>query len=236
MENIFIDLNNSVGVTQDGIRIADNENVLSQTDALVGPQGPAGPAGKDGQDGQAATITVGSTTTGAAGTNASVTNSGTSSAAVLNFTIPRGDTGATGPQGPAGSFGYMSAPLISSSYLTINTSGTIIQTLDLPAGKWLVYAQFRLSAGGMGANKTAGFYVGFKHGTTMSSTTIQQSPTNISGDAAGSGRVLLSFCSPEITSTGSYVISSYCQNLSIDGTDIKIYKDPGVFLYAFKVG
>ena len=37
----------------------------------------------------AATITVGTTTTWAAGTNASVTNSGTSSAAVLNFTIPK---------------------------------------------------------------------------------------------------------------------------------------------------
>jgi len=45
----------------------------------------------------AATIAVGTTTTGNAGTNASVTNSGTSSAAVFNFTIPRGDTGAAGP-------------------------------------------------------------------------------------------------------------------------------------------
>ncbi len=52
--------------------------------------------GVDGQDGQAATITVGSTTTGNPGTNASVVNSGTSSAAVFDFTIPRGDTGAQG--------------------------------------------------------------------------------------------------------------------------------------------
>ena len=58
--------------------------------------------GKDGQDGAAATISVGSTTTGAAGTSASVTNSGTSSAAVLDFVIPqgvKGDTGATGADG-----------------------------------------------------------------------------------------------------------------------------------------
>lgn len=54
------------------------------------------------EKGDAATISVGTTTTGNAGTNASVTNSGTSSAAVFNFTIPRGDTGATGAQGPAG--------------------------------------------------------------------------------------------------------------------------------------
>lgn len=48
-----------------------------------------------GTPGAAATVSVGSTTTGAAGTSASVTNSGTSSAAVFNFTIPRGDTGAS---------------------------------------------------------------------------------------------------------------------------------------------
>ena len=45
-------------------------------------------------DGQAATISIGAITTGSAGSNATVTNSGTTSAAVLDFTIPRGDAGA----------------------------------------------------------------------------------------------------------------------------------------------
>ena len=71
-------------------------------DGAPGQDGADGADGAPGADGQAATITVGSTMTGNAGTNASVTNSGTSSAAVLNFVIPRGDTGATGAQGPAG--------------------------------------------------------------------------------------------------------------------------------------
>ena len=77
----------------------------------TGPQGETGPAGADGEDGAdgaAATVTVGTTTTGEPGTNASVTNSGTSSAAVLNFTIPKGakgDKGDTGEQGPAGQNG-----------------------------------------------------------------------------------------------------------------------------------
>lgn len=73
--------------------------------SVAGPEGPQGPAGQDGADGAAATIAIGSVTTGAAGTNVSVTNSGTSTAAVLNFTIPRGakgDTGATGAQGERG--------------------------------------------------------------------------------------------------------------------------------------
>lgn len=67
-----------------------------------GDQGPQGPQGNQGVPGTAATIAVGTTTTGAAGTNASVVNSGTSSAAVFDFTIPRGDTGAQGPQGNQG--------------------------------------------------------------------------------------------------------------------------------------
>jgi len=49
-----------------------------------------------GPTGAAATIAVGTVTTGAAGTDAGVTNSGTSGAAVLDFTIPRGNTGPTG--------------------------------------------------------------------------------------------------------------------------------------------
>jgi hypothetical protein len=56
--------------------------------------------GPKGDDGAAATVTVGTTTTSAAGTSASVTNSGTTSAAVFDFTIPRGATGSTGAAGP----------------------------------------------------------------------------------------------------------------------------------------
>ena len=56
----------------------------------TGEQGPQGPAG------QAATIQVGTVTTGEPGTNASVTNSGTSSAAVFDFVIPRGQDGSGG--------------------------------------------------------------------------------------------------------------------------------------------
>lgn len=63
---------------------------------VEGAQGPVGPQGPQGPQGTAATVTAGTTTTGLAGTNAIVTNSGTSSAAVFDFTIPRGDTGATG--------------------------------------------------------------------------------------------------------------------------------------------
>ena len=59
---------------------------------------PTGPTGS-------ATVTVGTTTTGAPGTEASVTNSGTATNAILNFVIPQGPTGPTGIEGPTGPTG-----------------------------------------------------------------------------------------------------------------------------------
>ena len=70
-----------------------------------GPQGEPGEQGKDGSPGAkgdpgAATVRVGTVTTGEPGTDAIVTNSGTENAAVLDFTIPRGETGAGGGAEP----------------------------------------------------------------------------------------------------------------------------------------
>lgn len=52
--------------------------------------------GAKGDTGTAATITIGSVTTGEPGTNVVVSNSGTSTNAILNFMIPRGQPGADG--------------------------------------------------------------------------------------------------------------------------------------------
>jgi hypothetical protein len=87
----------SIGVAPGGLedqvlRKASDLNYDTEWADLAGTPGPTGPAGANGT---AATIAVGTTTTGAAGSSATVTNAGTSSAAVFNFTIPRGDTGAT---------------------------------------------------------------------------------------------------------------------------------------------
>lgn len=89
------------------------------------PKGDTGAAGSPGTPGAAATISVGSTTTGNAGTSASVTNSGTSSAAVLDFVIPRGDTGATGATGPAGADGFSPTATV-----TQNTGSATISITD----------------------------------------------------------------------------------------------------------
>lgn len=99
-----------------------------------GPEGPQGPAGKDGLDGEgiAATIEVGTVTTGAPGTNASVTNVGTEQRAILNFVIPRGDTGTSGEEGSAGvgfddatNIEIIPAPILSSVQNGFELSGAM---------------------------------------------------------------------------------------------------------------
>lgn len=71
----------------------------------TGATGAQGGTGATGAAGIAATVAVGATITGAPGTPANVTNSGSPSAAVFNFTIPAGVAGAQGATGPAGPSG-----------------------------------------------------------------------------------------------------------------------------------
>ena len=71
-------------------------------DVMDGQNGATGPAGADGA---AATIESVSAVTGEPGTQASVVNNGTPSAAELVFTLPAGADGAQGPAGPAGADG-----------------------------------------------------------------------------------------------------------------------------------
>lgn len=74
----------------------------------TGATGATGETGPQGPSGSAATIAVGNVTSGS---SASVVNSGTSSAAVFDFVLPKGDkgdtgdTGSTGPTGPQGATG-----------------------------------------------------------------------------------------------------------------------------------
>ena len=82
--------------TRDG---GDGEFIDMGPLTIVGPQGPVG------ETGPAGTIEIGTVTTGAAGSSATVTNVGTAENAILNFTIPRGATGATGSQGEPGPVG-----------------------------------------------------------------------------------------------------------------------------------
>ena len=69
----------------------------------------AGPKGDTGDAGNAATIMVNKTFTGDPGTNAIITNIGSSSAANFDFTIPIGATGSTGSTGAMNQTANMTA-------------------------------------------------------------------------------------------------------------------------------
>jgi hypothetical protein len=84
-----------------------------------------------GVPGASASVTVGTTTTLDPGLNATVTNVGTATNAILDFGIPRGEQGIQGIQGPKGDTGdsgvaYATSPL---SY----DSGTKTISIDLSA-------------------------------------------------------------------------------------------------------
>lgn len=94
----------------------DSWEDLVQLSDITGPEGPkgetgeAGAQGPAGADGSAATIRIGEVTTGAAGSQASVTNEGTENAAILNFSIPQGAAGTPGTPGQDGEDGADGTP------------------------------------------------------------------------------------------------------------------------------
>ena len=94
----------------------DSWQDLVQLSDITGPEGPKGETGEAsaqgpaGADGSAATIRIGEVTTGAAGSQASVTNEGTENAAILNFSIPQGAAGTPGTPGQDGEDGADGTP------------------------------------------------------------------------------------------------------------------------------
>ena len=97
------------------------------TGTIRGPEGPIGPAGDNGSNGAAATVTVDNTITGEPGTNADVVNVGSSSAAQLVFTIPKGQKG-----DPGTGNGTVEDVNVSSPLVVTNSTGPIVSlSLDL---------------------------------------------------------------------------------------------------------
>lgn len=103
MDNTALYMNNAKNYSENVnvfIPSVSSAGVLSWTNK-AGLPNPAsvnikGAQGAKGDTGTAATITIGSVTTGEPGTNVVVSNSGTSTNAILNFTIPRGNPGSGG--------------------------------------------------------------------------------------------------------------------------------------------
>ena len=97
----------------------------------TGPTGVTGSTGPTGPTGEAATITIGTVTTGDPGTEAEVINSGTPNDAIFDFVIPRGEPGGGGtpevlatvdtsnqPTTAGGALTFSDNPLISGTSIT----------------------------------------------------------------------------------------------------------------------
>jgi hypothetical protein len=94
--------------------------------------------GATGSTGPANVLSVGTVTTGAAGSSVDVTITGTSPTQTVNFTIPKGDKGDkgdTGDQGPAGSLTNLlaTAPIVYNS-LTSTLSFDTTQLVSIDGG------------------------------------------------------------------------------------------------------
>lgn len=150
-----------------------------------------GPKGDKGDTGNAATITVGSTSTGAPGSNASVANVGTSSAAVLNFTIPRGDKGDKGDTGATGSPG--AAATVTVGTTTTGQPGTSASVVNAGTQSAAVL-NFTIPKGAKGDTGAAGSAATVAVGTT----TTGQPGTNASVTNSGTqSAAVLNFTIPK---------------------------------------
>ena len=105
-----------------------------------------GPQGPQGLPGAAATVSIGTVTTLPSGSTPTVVNSGTSSATVLNFSLPTGTqgpagaAGSTGPQGTAGQRGsYNYTGIANPTALNpVNKLG-LDNYLNTTTGDWFQY-------------------------------------------------------------------------------------------------
>ena len=103
-----------------------------------GDKGEKGDTGAKGADGKTPTISIGTVDTGAAGTNASATITGTTPNLTLNLTIPKGDKGNNGINGqtPKISIGTVTTGAAGSS-ASASISGTtpnLTLNLTIPKG------------------------------------------------------------------------------------------------------
>ena len=142
------------------VALQGNSEIIPTSDTAVwSVMTLKGDTGATGATGSAGTVTIGTTTTGSAGGNASVSNSGTSSDAVLSFTLPKGASGTAGVQGSIGLTGAVGATgdnatitigtvptLPENSSVTVANAGTdtaAVLNFGLPMGQTGAQGTFR---------------------------------------------------------------------------------------------
>lgn len=152
-----------------------------------------------------ASVNVGTTTTGAAGSSASVSNSGTPLDAVLDFTIPRGDKGDTGDAATiAVGTTTTTAPGTSATVTNVGTSEAAIFDFGIPRGA------------GVNAGGTVGQFL-----TKASGTDYDTTWTTITGTLSYQGTWNASTNTPALTSSvgtnGYYYVVSVAGSTNLNG-------------------
>lgn len=116
-----------MGLIQNKVTVSQPNShvVVKNAGGLRGLTGETGPQGPQGVPGEAATVTAGTTTTLPAGSDATVQNVGSTSAAIFNFGIPKGDKGDTGESGAAATISVgTTTTLEPGEDATVTNSGT----------------------------------------------------------------------------------------------------------------
>lgn len=155
---------NQISETQVKMKFTFANGDFVESPVLTLPRGEKGEPGNAGMDGVAATITIGSVTTGAPGTSAVVQNVGTEQDAILQFVIPRGAKGDSG----AG-FDNAASAVINDGITGITEDATVGMTvagkLKITAGgeTFEIPSQFKLPIKGSGSvvldvNETGNFF------------------------------------------------------------------------------
>lgn len=157
LENTGQEVQNAINDALESIPLlrrdkANKVDVLTKTNTSeYNPTENYHPATKLYVDTVRPTVTIGQTTTGTPGTQASVTNSGTNRDAILNFTIPKGETGAA-----AG----FDAPTVSTNTLEPGSQATVsISSSGEDTNKKFNF-QFGIPQGLQGAQGNQGYNVG----------------------------------------------------------------------------
>jgi hypothetical protein len=192
--------------------------------------------------GVVASTTVGTTTTGAAGSSASVNNSGTSVNAVLNFTIPQGATGstgatgatgATGPAGPGvatgGTAGQVLAKVSSTNYDTTWVSaGGSVTSVGLTAPSFLSVSGSPVTTSGTLALSYSGTPLPVANGGTgvtassgVNSVVLRDANGNITTNCLFEG-----FTSQAASGTTIVLTAASVQNFQITGSGGQIIRLP----------
>jgi microcystin-dependent protein len=237
---------NGVVDTCDSLDYGKLTNVPAPVPGPPGPTGPTGPpgaastvpgppgsTGPTGPAGAAATVTVGTTTTGTPGTPAAVTNTGTSAAAVFNFTVPAGvqgaqgvqgnpgatgsqgppgNTGATGSQGPTGPAGP--AATIAAGTTTTGAAGTNAAVTNVGSSSAAVF-NFTIPQGIQGVQGAQG-NPGATGATGSQGPAGATGPTGSQGPAGAQGNPGVNACT---TNVGSFTIPPVGQTVQVTMTD-----------------